>query len=52
MYSCTILEVNSCINWRNELLNLLARVGTVGKPTWFITLSAADLQREELYTML
>lgn len=38
--------------WRNELLNLLARIGTLGPPTWFITLSAADLQWEELYTML
>lgn len=37
--------------WRNELLNLIARIGTLGPPTWFITLSAADLRWRELYTI-
>lgn len=36
--------------WRNELLNLLVR--TLGPPTWFITLSVADLQWPEFYGML
>lgn len=39
-------------HWRNELLNLLVRIGTLGPPTWFITLSVADLQWPEFYGML
>lgn len=38
--------------WRNELLNLLAGIATLGPPTWFVTLSAADLQWQELFTLL
>lgn len=38
--------------WRNELLNLLAKIYTLGPPTWFITLSAADLHWPELFKTL
>lgn len=38
--------------WRNELLNLLAKIYTLGPPTWFITLSAADLHWPELFQTL
>ena len=38
--------------WRNELMNLLARIRTLGAPTWFITLSAADLQWPDLFNLL
>ena len=39
-------------NWRNELLNLLAKIYTLGPPTRFITLSAADLHWPELFQTL
>jgi hypothetical protein len=38
--------------WRNELMNLLARINTLGAPTWFITLSAGDLQWPDLFNLL
>ena len=33
-------------------MNLLARIYTLGAPTWFITLSAADQQWPDLFKLL
>ena len=34
--------------WQHELYDLLAMLGSLGIPTWFLTLSAADLHWPEM----
>ena len=38
--------------WKRVLLDLLAKITTLGPPTWFITLSANDLHWPDLMTFL
>ncbi|KAI8519366.1 hypothetical protein Bbelb_026230 [Branchiostoma belcheri] len=38
--------------FKDQLLNLLAKINTIGPPTWFITVSANDLNWPELFMTL
>ena len=38
--------------WKNVLQNLLAKIRTLGPPTWFLTLSANDLHWPDLMSFL
>ena len=42
----------SCAYWQNELYDVLAMLHSVGIPTWFLTLSAADLHWPEIIQAL
>ncbi|XP_078600775.1 uncharacterized protein LOC144875890 [Branchiostoma floridae x Branchiostoma japonicum] len=38
--------------FKDQLLNLLAKINTIGPPTWFLTVSANDLNWPELFMSL
>ncbi|XP_035663607.1 uncharacterized protein LOC118407256, partial [Branchiostoma floridae] len=38
--------------FKDQLLNLLAKINTIGPPTWFVTVSANDLNWPELFMTL
>lgn len=38
--------------WKDQLLDLLARINTLGPPTFFLTLTANDLHWPELFTLI
>ncbi|XP_035675782.1 uncharacterized protein LOC118415349 [Branchiostoma floridae] len=38
--------------FKDQLLNLLAKINTIGPPTWFVTMSANDLNWPELFMTL
>lgn len=35
--------------WRNELMDLLARIKTLGAPTWFVTLYLLQICSGQIY---
>ena len=38
--------------WKDQLLDLLAKINTLGPPTFFITLTANDLHWPELFVLI
>ena len=38
--------------WKDQLLDLLARINTLGPPTFFLTLTANDMHWPELFQLI